>query len=52
MPDYATTIRELEALGFVLTGMFPVASGTFPRLVEFDCVMVASELAGTSRRSA
>ena len=52
MPDYATTIRELEALGFVLTGMFPVASGTFPRLVEFDCVMVAAALAGTSRRSA
>ena len=41
MPDYATTISHLESLGFELTGMFPVNSGTFPRLVEFDCVMVA-----------
>lgn len=45
MPDYATTIREFEALGFELCSLFPVASGTFPRLVEFDCVMVASRLA-------
>lgn len=42
MPDYATTIKELEALGFELTGLFPVNSGTFPRMVEFDCVMVAT----------
>ena len=36
MPDYATTIRELEGLGFELCGLFPVASGTFPRLVELS----------------
>jgi len=42
MPDYATTVKQLESLGFELTGMFPVNSGTFPRLVEFDCVMVAT----------
>jgi FkbM family methyltransferase len=49
MPDYATTIREFEALGFALCGLFPVASGTFPRLVEFDCVMVASPFADVGR---
>jgi FkbM family methyltransferase len=42
MPNYVTTIGQLEALGFELTGMFPLNSGTFPRLVEFDCVMVAT----------
>ncbi|HEX5818610.1 MAG TPA: FkbM family methyltransferase, partial [Gemmatimonadales bacterium] len=52
MPDYATAIKELEALGFELTGLFPVASGTFPRLVEFDCIMVASAFAHAARRTA
>jgi FkbM family methyltransferase len=42
MPDYAATIRRLESLGFELAGMFPVNSGTFPLMLEFDCVMVAS----------
>jgi len=52
MPDYATTIREFEGLGFELCGLFPVASGTFPRLVEFDCIMVASRFADAGKGSA
>jgi FkbM family methyltransferase len=52
MPDYATTIRELEARGFELCGLYPVASGTFPRLVEFDCVMVASRFADAGPKPA
>jgi FkbM family methyltransferase len=52
MPDYATAIKHLEGLGFELSGMFPVASGTFPRMVEFDCIMVASAFADAARRTA
>ena len=51
MPDYATVIARLESLGFELTGLFPVNSGTFPRMLEFDCVMVATTALATARRS-
>jgi FkbM family methyltransferase len=40
MPDYTSSIRALERLGFELSGMFPNNSGHFPRLIEFDAVMV------------
>ena len=40
-PDYATAIATSQSLGFEPSGFFPNNEGHFPRLVEFDCVMVA-----------
>jgi FkbM family methyltransferase len=40
-PDYTTALRDIESLGFVLSGIFPNNDGHFPRLIEFDCVFVA-----------
>lgn len=40
MPDYKTTIRTLEELGFRIGGMFPVHPDAVLQLVEFDCHMV------------
>lgn len=42
MPEFATTIRTLNALGFELSGMFPNNPGHFPNLFELDCHMVAA----------
>jgi FkbM family methyltransferase len=48
MPDYVTTIRTFECLGFDLSGIFPNHDGNFPRLIEFDAVMIRR----TPRRAA
>lgn len=42
MPDYACAIRDLERLGFDLSGIFPLPDSEhqFPFLVEFDAVLV------------
>lgn len=40
MPNYRQTIEAMEALGFQLSGMFPVTHDDGLRLIEFDCVMV------------
>lgn len=42
MPDFATAIQTFREKGFELSGMFPNNPGHFPRLIEFDCHMVAS----------
>lgn len=39
MPDYAVSIARLTALGFDLTGLFPVSRDRELRMIEFDCVM-------------
>jgi FkbM family methyltransferase len=44
MPDYVAAISMLEGLGFELSGIFPNNSGHFPRLIEFDAVMVRRAL--------
>lgn len=40
MPDYVTTIRTLEGLGFALSGIFTVNPDHFPTIVELDCHMI------------
>jgi FkbM family methyltransferase len=42
MPNYATSIRTLQDLGFELSGIFPNNPGHFPALIEFDCFMIAA----------
>lgn len=39
MPDYAASIARLTALGFELTGLFPVSRDHELRVIELDCVM-------------
>jgi FkbM family methyltransferase len=39
-PDYATTIQSLRQRGFDLSGIFPNNPAHFPRMLEFDCVMI------------
>jgi len=45
MPTYLETIASLNALGFSLSNLFPVAMDSEGRLIEFDCVMIRPELA-------
>jgi FkbM family methyltransferase len=40
VPGYCQFLAALEAKGYALSGMFPVASDDALRLLEFDCVMV------------
>lgn len=40
MPDYVTTIRTLEGLGFSLSGIFSVNPDHFPAIIELDCHMI------------
>ena len=47
MPDYVTTVRTLEGLGFVLSGIYPNHDGNFPKLIEFDAVMIKRDALGT-----
>jgi FkbM family methyltransferase len=46
MPDYRTALDRVEALGFVLSGMFPVNLDPRMRLIEFDCVLVRRDAGG------
>ena len=43
MPDYKKVIAELENLGFIISGMFPVTPLGSPRLIEFDCIMLKND---------
>jgi FkbM family methyltransferase len=49
--DYLSAIAFLKGKGFELTGMFPVTRDPRLRIMEFDCVMIASpaESPATSR---
>jgi FkbM family methyltransferase len=42
MPRYLEALQVMEAMGFELTGLFPVARDAELRIVELDCVMVRS----------
>ncbi len=46
VPTYLEAIDQLNALGFDLTGLFPVARDEHLRVVEFDCVMVRTTAVG------
>ena len=46
VPNYLEAMRQLNTLGFDLTGLFPIARDTHLRVVEFDCVMVRSSAIG------
>jgi hypothetical protein len=45
MPGYMETIRYLGALGFDITGLYPVSRDRSLRLIEFDCVMINRSVA-------
>ena len=47
-PDFATVIRQLEARGFALSGMFPNNPDHFPRMIEFDCHMLNQSQLGAA----
>jgi FkbM family methyltransferase len=49
MPDYRTTIRTFEALGFELSALFPNNPQHFPRMFEFDCHMISRAARGDDR---
>lgn len=46
-PSYSEALRELTALGFEITGMFPVQRDPQLRVVNFDCVMINSRVAAS-----
>jgi FkbM family methyltransferase len=46
-PSYTEALRELTALGFEITGMFPVQRDPQLRVVNFDCVMINSRAAAS-----
>lgn len=43
MPRYTEAIEQLNALGFELSGLFPVTLDRELRLIEMDCVMVRAK---------
>jgi FkbM family methyltransferase len=43
-PDFHTSVKELEKHGFILSAIVPNNAGFFPRLVEFDAIMINSRL--------
>ena len=45
MPNYVTSIETLQRCGFALSGIYP-NNDYFPRLIEFDCVMIKDSSAG------
>jgi FkbM family methyltransferase len=40
-PDFAETIREMNAAGYEISGMFPTSVDPDLRAIEFDCVLVS-----------
>jgi FkbM family methyltransferase len=44
-PDYVTEISTLQRHGFEPSGFYPNNDGHFPRLIEFDCIMIAKRYA-------
>jgi FkbM family methyltransferase len=51
-PTYEDVIAELHALGFDLSGMFPVMLDPHLRVIEFDGIFVRRPAAASARRSA
>jgi FkbM family methyltransferase len=49
-PDYRTALGILEDAGFTLSAIVPNNAGHFPRLFEFDCIMINKRLAGNGTR--
>jgi FkbM family methyltransferase len=43
VPSYTDAIAELNALGFELSGLFPITLDRKLRLIEMDCVMIRAE---------
>jgi FkbM family methyltransferase len=43
VPNYTDAIAELNALGFELSGLFPVTLDRKLRLIEMNCVMIRAE---------
>jgi hypothetical protein len=41
-PDWITAVRTLQASQFELSAIFPNNEGHFPKLIEFDCFLVAA----------
>lgn len=41
-PAYAEVLERMSALGFDVTGIFPVRQDELSRIVNFDCVMINS----------
>lgn len=39
-PDYVTSIRMFQSLGFEVSGIFPNNPSHFPQLFEFDCFLI------------
>lgn len=40
MPDFRTALDHMHALGFALSGLFPVALDRELRIIELDCIMI------------
>lgn len=45
MPSYLESLARLDALGFGVTGFYPVTRDYDLRVIEYDCVLVRKELA-------
>lgn len=45
MPSFFEVYERLTALGFSVTGMYPVSRDALGRVVEFDCVMIRDHAA-------
>lgn len=43
-PDYVTSIKLYESLGFVMSRLVPIHEIHFPELVEMDVIMIRSDL--------
>lgn len=43
VPDYRSTLAEVEGLGFAISGFFPINADPQLRSVEMDCVMVRGD---------
>jgi FkbM family methyltransferase len=48
MPNYLTSLTKLNELGFSITSLVPVSRDSDLRVIEFDCFLVRTELAGMS----
>ncbi len=48
MPNYLSSVEEFRAIGFELSGMFPVNDVTFPLLIEVDCHMISKDVCPSS----
>jgi FkbM family methyltransferase len=49
--DFRDALTIYEQMGFELSALVPNNAGHFPRLIEFDCIMVRSDLMGLANLS-